>query len=304
MRKLRDTIRHWKHIARMSSEELAALTLPPWLLQTLKFKNEFRQDYIGLVAAGVAFYFLLAAFPALAAAVSIFGLFLDPHLITDQLVMFARFLPPDAFAIVMNQAQALVDADQRTLSVSLLVSVLFTLYSATRGVRSLIKGFNIAYDTGESRGMVRQTLVSYGLTVLLLVYFLVSLMLVAGLPAAAPYLAVSEGATDLMKTLRWPLLFVFALVGLEILYTLGPCRKRKKYTLSAGAVVATLLWLGGSSLFSLFITHFTSFNETYGSLGAVVVLMLWFWMSAMSILLGAEINGALEKPSERASCLS
>jgi membrane protein len=99
----------------------------------------------------------------------------------------------------------------------------------------------------------------------------------------------------LLQWLRWPLLFASALLGLEILYTLGPCRKRTKWGVSAGGVAATLLWIGGSSLFSLFMSHFSNFNQMYGSLGAVVVLMLWFWVSALTILMGAEINGALEK---------
>lgn len=294
MKKLRDTIKHWLKVARMGSEELAAMTLPPWILTVLHVRNEVKQDYISLIAAGVAFYFLLAAFPAMAAAISLYGLFTDPHLITDQLNMMARFLPPDALAIVMDQAYALAASSNHTLSISLVVSFLFTIYSATRGVQALIKGFNIAYNTRERRGLFRLTMVSYGLTLLMLAYFLVSLTLIAGLPAAVQIFPFPPTIADLIKWLRWPLLFGTALVGLEILYTLGPCRKRGRIRISAGAVAATVLWIGGSSLFSLFISNFTNFNEAYGSLGAVVILMLWFWVSALTILMGAEINGALE----------
>ena len=295
MRKLSNSIKAWIKIARMSSEELAAMTLPPWILGTLNFRNDVKQDYIGLIAAGCAFYFLLAAFPALAAAVSTFGLFADPHLITDQLSLMARFLPPDALAIVMDHAYALAGSEDSTLSLSLLASLLFTIYSATRGVQALIKGFNIAYNCREDRGMAKLTLVSYGLTLLMVAYFLISLLLIAGLPAAVQIFPFPPTIADLIQWLRWPLLFASALLGLEILYTFGPCRKRQGFRISAGAIAATLLWIGGSSLFSAFVSHFTSFNQTYGSLGAVVVLMLWFWVSALTILVGAEINGALEK---------
>jgi len=295
MRKITNSIKAWIKIARMSSGELAALTLPPWALAGLHFRNDVKQDYIGLIAAGCAFYFLLAAFPALAAAVSLYGLFLDPHLITDQLNMMSQFLPPDALGIVMDHAYALVGAQTKTLSLSLIVSFLFTIYSATRGVQALIKGFNIAYNCREERGMAKLTLLSYGLTLLMLAYFLVSLTLIAGLPAAVQIFPFPATVADIIQWLRWPLLFASALVGLEVLYTFGPCRKRRHYRVSAGAIAATILWIGGSSLFSFFVSNFTTYNQTYGSLGAVVVLMLWFWMSALTILVGAEINGALEK---------
>lgn len=299
MRKLRDTIGYWLKIIRMSSEELAALTLPPWLLGTLKFRNDVQQDYIGLVAAGVAFYFLLAAFPMLAAALSIYGLFLDPHDITAQLNTFGRFLPREALQILIDQAEALIKSTNKTLSISLLVSVLFTLYSAARGVNALIKGFNIAYNTPERRGVVHLSLLGYGLTILLMAYFVVSLLLVAGLPAAVHYLAFPEGVAHFTTWLRWPLLFGGALIGLEVLYTFGPCRKRKIFRISAGGIAATILWIAGASVFSLFVSNFNNYNETYGSLGAVIILMLWFWLSALSILIGAKINGALEQHRDK-----
>lgn len=298
MRSLASRVKSWIKIAQMSSGELAAMTLPPWILAGLNFRNEVKQDYIGLIAAGCAFYFLLAAFPALAAAVSLYGLFMDPHLITDQLTMMSRFLPQDALDIVMDHAYALENSKESTLSLSLIASLAFTIYSATRGVQALIKGFNIAYNAPEKRGMAKLTLISYGLTLLMVVYFLVSLTLIAGLPAAVQIFPFPPSIADVIQWLRWPLLFLSALLGLEILYTFGPCRKRKVYRVSAGAIAATLLWIGGSSLFSLFISNFTSFNQTYGSLGAVVVLMMWFWMSALTILVGAEVNGALEKRSD------
>ncbi len=299
MAKLTKFIRHWLTIARMSSTELAATTLPAWVLNTLDFKREVQKDYIGLIAAGVAFYFLLAAFPALAAIVSLYGLFMDPHHLAEQFSMLKTFLPPQALDIIINQATALTTTADHTLGISLFVSVAVTLYSATRGVNSLISGFNIAYDAQEKRGMVKLALVSYGLTALLLVYFLLSLLLVAGLPVAVRIFPLPASIAGLISTMRWPMLFGMALVGLEILYTFGPCRRRRHIRISAGAVAATLLWIGGSSLFSLFISNFTDYNETYGSLGAVVILMLWFWVSALTILIGAEINGHLEKLAEK-----
>lgn len=299
MRKISTFIKHWINVARMSSGELAALTLPPWILTGLHLRNNVRQDYVGLVSAGVAFYFLLAAFPALGAAISIFGLFFDPYEVTLQLQSLGSFLPGDALSIIITQAQKIAQTTGSTLTISLAISILFAVYSATRGVQALIKGFNIAYDAPETRGMFKLTFLSYGLTFLMLAYFLFSLLLVAGLPVAVQFLPMQDVFSNMLQWSRWPVLFVTALVGLEVLYTLGPDRKRVKWGISAGAVSATVLWVLGSSLFSLFISHFTKFNETYGSLGAVVVLLMWFWMSAMTILIGAEVNGALEHERHR-----
>ncbi len=294
MKKIRDIIQHWIRVFRMSSGELAALTLPPWVLTGLHLRNNVKQDYIGLISAGVAFYFLLSAFPALGAAISIFGLFFDPYEVTTLIERMASFLPREALDIIITQGRNIAQTTGSTLSISLGISILLAVYSATRGVQALIKGFNIAYDATETRGMFRLTFLSYGLTLLMLGYFLFSLLLVAGLPVAIQFLHLPPVFSSLLQWSRWPVLFFTALVGLEILYSLGPCRKRGRIGISAGAFGATVLWMLGSSLFSLFISNFASFNETYGSLGAVVVLLMWFWMSAMSILIGAEVNGALE----------
>ncbi len=301
MTRLGKTIRHWLTVARMSSGELAAMTLPNWLLTALHVRNEVRQDYIGLIAAGVGFYFLLAAFPALAAAVSLFGLVSEPYMMAEELQMMRSFLPREVLDMVVSQIMKLAASNEKTLSLNLLISVLFTLYSATRGTSALIKGFNIAYNTTEERGMFRLTFLSYGLTVLMLCYFLLSLLLVAGLPVAVQVLPLPPEVSHLVQWLRWPLLFGAALVGLEVLYTFGPCRRRKRYGISAGAMAATAMWVAGSAMFSLFVSNFSNYNETYGSLGAVVVLMLWFWVSALTILIGAEINGTLEKARQDAA---
>ncbi|MCB1538539.1 MAG: YihY/virulence factor BrkB family protein [Rhodospirillales bacterium] len=294
MRRIGTFFRHWITIARMSSGELAAMTLPPWVLTALHVRNEVKQDYIGLVAAGVAFYFLLAAFPALAAAVSIFGLVVDPVLITDQINMMNHILPGAVVETLTQQITHLTASTDRSLSISLALSVLITLYSATRGTSALIKGFNIAYNCAETRGLIRLTLLSYGLTFLMLGYLLASLLLVAGLPAAIQILHVPDDIADKLQWLRWAMLFGAALIGLEVLYTFGPCRRRRGFGISAGGIAATAMWVAGSGAFSLFVSHFPSYNQTYGSLGAVAVLMIWFWVSALTILIGAEINGALE----------
>ena len=255
-----------------------------------------QENYIGLIAAGVAFYFFMGAFPAIAAIISLYGLFSDPQFITDQLEGFSRFLPPETFSILVGQARAIAGRSGAALSIGLVFGIILTIYSATKGVRALIKGFNIAYHVKESRNLVTLSSTAFFLTFILMVYFLLSLSLVALMPAFFQFIRLPEIIMTSALSLRWPVLFLLAVMGLEILYYFGPSRARPKWQwLSWGSFIATILWLGCSSFFSLFVSNFGNYNETYGSLGAVAVLLLWFWMSALMILLGAEINATLHR---------
>ena len=250
-----------------------------------------QENYIGLIAAGVAFYFFMGAFPALAAIISLYGLFSDPKFITDQLEGFARFLPPESFEILVGQARAIAGSSGAALSLGLLFGIVLTIYSATKGVKALIKGFNIAYRKKENRNIVSLNSTAFCLTFVLMAYFLLSLTLVAFMPAFFQIIRIPDMIMNWALWLRWPVLFLMAVVGLQILYYYGPCfRHPKWHWLSWGSFIATILWLGCSSFFSLFVSNFGHYNETYGSLGAVAVLLLWFWLSALMILFGAEIN--------------
>lgn len=251
-------------------------------------------NYIGLVAAGVAFYFFMGAFPALAALISLYGLFSDPRFITEQMEGLSNFLPPDSFNILVGQARAIAGSSGAALSLGLVSGIVLTIYSATKGVNALIKGFNIAYDKKETRNIVTLQGTAFFLTFVLMIYFLMSLVLVAFIPAFFQFIRLPDAVMTAALSLRWPILFCLAVVGLEILYYFGPNLKRPKWQwMSWGSFIATLLWLACSSLFSLFVSNFGNYNETYGSLGAVAVLLLWFWLSAIMILFGAEINAAL-----------
>lgn len=258
--------------------------------------NRAQDNLLGLVAAGVAFYFFMGAFPALAALISLYGLFSDPVFITDQLEGFSRFLPPDSFNILVGQARAIAGTSEAALSLGLVFGIVLTIYSATKGVKALIKGFNIAYGQKETRNIVALSATAFFLTFVLMVYFLLSLMLVAFMPAFFQLIHLPELIMASALSLRWPVLFCLAVMGLEILYYYGPNFKRPKWQwMSWGSFIATVLWLICSSFFSLFVSNFGNYNETYGSLGAVAVLLLWFWISAMMILFGAEINAAIHR---------
>lgn len=255
-----------------------------------------KQDYLGLISAGVAFYFLLAAFPALGALISIYGIFSDPKFVADQLQLLGNFLPPEALKILADQAYSIVEAHEGALGFGFIVSVFLAVYSATKGVNALISGFNIAYNLSENRNFVTLNMTAFTLTFVMLIYFLISLGLIAVLPALVHILPLPEHITKILLLLRWPLLFVAAIGGLEILYYYGPAHKERVWHwCSKGSLIATILWLIMSSLFSLFVYNFGNYNETYGSLSAVIILLLWFWLSAMTVLFGAEVNTVLKQ---------
>ena len=279
----------------------------PNLPKLVQLYNNINEDYLGLLAAGVAFYFLMAAFPALAAAISLYGIFSDPHFIQDQVNLLSQFLPPEALAIFDSQITRLLQTNGGALGLSFVVSTLFAIYSATKGVGALIKGLNIAYDEKERRGVIQLSITGFILTAGLMIYLLVALTLIAGLPAFFNIVPVPGLTANIYLMLRWPLLFMTALLGLEVLYSYAPCHKKFKWRwISKGSFWATLLWIMVSSLFSLFVANFGNYNETYGSISAIIILLLWFWLSAMIILLGAEINHTFKRkrPGEDAEKLS
>ena len=248
-------------------------------------------DYLGLIAAGIAFYFLMAAFPALAAAISLYGIFSDPHFVNDQIDQLSRFLPKEAIAIFADQAKSLTAASQQVLSLSFFISIILAIYSSGKSVGALIKGLNIAYNEKEKRGFFVLSITGFVLTAGLMVYLLLALTLIAVVPAIVNIVRLPEMTSQVYLLVRWPLLYFTALFGIQVLYAFAPSRTKIKWEwISWGGVAATTLWLGASSFFSLFVTYFGNYNETYGSISAIIILLLWFWITAMTILLGAEIN--------------
>lgn len=266
----------------------------------LRLNSNIQEDYIGLVAGGVAFYFFLAAFPALAALISVYGLFSNPSFIAKQLQLLQGFLPPESLEILSDQALDITTSSATALSFGLFMGIALTIYSATKGVKALMQGLNIAFNLKERRNIVILNGTAFTLTFVLMVYFLFSLSLVAFMPAIFNFLYMPEYITKPLLLLRWPLLMLSAMVGLQMLYYYGPNHYTRRWKwISWGAVIATILWIGGCNLFSLFVSNFGNYNETYGSLGAVAVLLLWFWLSALIVLIGAEINAAFDDNRRR-----
>jgi membrane protein len=272
-----------------------------WRDILLRTKREISDDHVSIIAAGVAFYGLLALFPAIAAMIAIWGLLFDPQQIEQQIEALSGLLPPDAAAIVTEQARK-VAAGGGDLSFAAAAGILFALYSASKGMKALIEGLNIIYDEEEKRGFIKLNLVALGLTLAVIVAMIVALGLIIIVPALLGNLGLGPLAQTLVDLLRWPILFVGALFVLAVLYRYAPCRAQPRWRwVSWGAGVATVIWIIGSIAFSIYVQNFGSYNETYGSIGAVIILLMWFWLSAFIVLLGAELNSEMEHQTERDS---
>ena len=255
-----------------------------------------QRNNLGLIAAGVAFYLLLALFPTLSVLIALGGLFLlDPARIVDQLSRLTELLPANAAEVIISQAQALAQASNDGLSLAALIGFALAVFSATRGVGALISGLNVAYDEVEARGFLALMGLKLVFTVGLLVALLAGFVVIAALPAALAILPVDSLAPRLAGvggSLVLALLFVAALA---LLYRFGPDRTEARWRwLSFGSVLATIVVVAASGGFALFIRIFGAYNESFGSLAGVVILLVWLWLSAYIVLLGATLNGEME----------
>jgi membrane protein len=266
-----------------------------WREILVRVKDSASEHQLSIVAAGVAFYVLLAIVPALAATVSIYGLVADPATLERQLEAMAGALPEDAYSIIAGQLEDIVAASGGALGLGLAVSLLFSLWSASAGVKTLMTALNIAYAEKERRGFLRFNGVALLLTLALILVGIVAIALVVALPAVLGFVGLGGVAELIINLLRWPLLAAAVILALSLAYTYGPSRARAQWRwISAGAVAATVLWLIASGLFSFYVSNFGNYNETYGSLGAVVILLMWLFISAYVVLLGAELNAEME----------
>lgn len=255
---------------------------------------------VSVISAGIAFNEFFALFPALAAGISLYGLIADPAEVEKQLGVIAGFLPADVTKLVSDQLHSLTSASGGALGLSLFVSLAVALWGATRGIKGLISGLNIVYGEEEKRGFIALSATALGLTLGAIVFGLMALTMVALVPPLLKLLPIGEGLQSLLSALRWPLLAVFVLVGLAVIYRMAPSRDKPRWRwVTWGAVLATVLWLAGSGLFSLYAARFGDFNKTYGSMAAVAVTLLWFQLTSFVVLLGALLDAEMEHQTAR-----
>lgn len=277
------------------ADEPTAIPARGWKDILWRVYAEFSQDRLLAVAAGVTFYALLALFPAIGAFVSIYGLVADPATIQEHLQSLSGLLPGGAVEIIGGQVQRISEQGSTTLSFTLAAGLAVSLWSANAGMKAIIDALNVVYDEEEKRGFIRLNAISLAMTLGAIVFLSLALVVTTVIPIVLGFVGLREGTEWAIRLLRWPLLLAVVIVGLAALYRWGPSREEASWKwLTPGSIVAAILWLVVSVGFSLYVSNFGTYNETYGSLGAVIGFMTWMWLSATVVLLGAELNAETE----------
>ncbi len=263
---------------------------------------EMLTDRVSLVAAGCAFYATLALFPAISMLISIYGLLFDPLTVEPQLAMLRNLLPPTAFQLIAERVHMLVSKPPGTLGLSLLFGTAVALWSSATGVKSIITALNLAYEEKEQRSFFQYQFTAFAITIGAIMSSVVGLALLVGLPALMAFLGVPATQKTLIRAASFAILLLAILLGLSLLYRYGPSRRLPKWHwVTPGSMVATVLWIAASALFSWYVATFATYDATYGPLGTVVGVMMWFFVTVYAVLLGAELNAELELQTVRDS---
>jgi membrane protein len=263
--------------------------------------TEMTSDRISLSSAGVAFYATLALFPAISMLISIYGLVFDRASVEPQLQVLHDFLPPAAYTLIADRVHVLV-TEQRGLGIGLVISTLITLWSSATGTKSLLSALTLAFDVPETRSFLTFQIVSFAMTLAAIIGAALGIALLVVLPAGLALVGVSSNQQGLVQALSLLTLVAYVMVSIALLYRFGPSQPSAHWRwLTPGSVLATLLWLIASFLFSYYVGHVASYDATYGPLGAVAGVMMWFWVTAYVVLLGGELNAALERQAAESS---
>jgi membrane protein len=271
-----------------------------WRDVVMRVYNETFDDNLWVLAAGVAFYCLLSLFPAIAATVSIYGMVADVGTIEQHLIALGSVMPGEAQSIVEGQVRAVAESSSTALGFGAALTLGFAIWSAASAVKALMAGLTLAYDETERRSFLWYNVVALALTVGAILFLLVSLGAIVVLPTVFAFVGLGATAEAVVGFLRWPALAVLVMVALAAFYRYAPCRSRPRWRwVSWGSVLATATWLAASAGFSWYVSNFGSYNETYGTLGAVVILLMWFYLTAYIVLIGAELNAEMEHQTVR-----
>ena len=276
------------------------LSRASWVEIIKRLYGEISKDRVTSVSAGVTFFGLLALFPALTAFVSIYGLFFDSRSVVGHLEMLSGVLPEGGVEIIRDQIVSIVEASSGALGLATVIGLLTALYSANGGMKALIEALNVAWFETEARGFIKLNLVSLALTLGAILLILTLLAMTAVVPPLLEAVRLGGFTEAAVRVLRWPLMAGALIVALAALYRFGPSKTNPQWQwISPGAVFATLGLILASAAFSWYAANFANYTETYGALGAVIGLMMWLWIAAMVVMMGAEMNAEVERQIQK-----
>ena len=271
-----------------------------WWDITLRVIKRFGNDNVSLVAGGVALYVLLSVFPGLTALVSVYGLFATPVDVVQHMKDFSTVLPPGVWDIFNTQLQELVHHSGGTLTTAAVVGVLVALWSARSAMSALMTATNIAYGEREKRSFVVQVVLSIIFTIGAIAGFLLMFLLGVAIPVVLKLLGTGHVVQIVAAILRIALMWFLAVLGLAVIYRYAPARDHPQWRwVTWGSAIAATLWLAASGLFAFYVQTFASYGKTYGALGGVIALIMWFYLSSIIIVVGAEMNAEMERQTRK-----
>ena len=271
-----------------------------WKDILLRVYGNVSRHRVMALAAGMTYYSILAIFPAIAALVAVYGLFSDPSTIARHLDQLGGFLPGGAIDVARDQLTRVSSKGSSTLGLTFLVGLAVSLWSANAAIKSLFDTLNIVYGEEEKRGFVELNAISLCFTIGGILFMLAALGSIVAIPYLLNDVGLSSRGDLLFRVGRWFAMYLIIAVVLAVIYRYGPSREAPRWRwITWGSAIAALLWLAASGLFSWYVANFGNFNQTYGSLGAVIGFMTWLWISAIVILLGAEIDAEMEHQTAR-----
>lgn len=273
----------------MSRADWAQIAKRTWM--------QVNANNVGLIAAGVAFYCFTAIVPTLASIVLTYGLLADTETVSRNITELFGILPQEAAVLISDQLVGVVKTSAGQQGLGLLLALGIALYGVTKATSSMIIALNVAYDEKETRGFIWLTVLSFlivfgGLAVVLAAFATTAtLAFLRDLVPQAPALILAG-----IRIVSYLLLAILVMTATACLYRYAPNRPLAKWRwLSPGALISTIIWLGATASFGFYASNFGNYNATYGSLGAVIVLLTWLWLSSYVFLIGAELNGQLER---------
>lgn len=257
---------------------------------------EIQRDNVAIIAAGVAFFTLLAVFPLITACLSLYGLFADPAQVQALLQSVNGVLPAEAWTILQRQITSVITAPNAGLGLGIAIGLLIALWSAGAGIRAVMRAMNIAYGEQETRSLAMFYALAGSMTLSMIIFVWIALAVIIGVPALLNLLKLEGITAYFTRSLPWILLITLFGFASGIMYRFGPSRRpAKKRWVFPGIVFTTVTWLGLSFGFSKFVAYFGNYNAVYGSLSAVIILLIWFWLTAFTVIVGAELNAEMER---------
>jgi membrane protein len=248
---------------------------------------------VSLVAAGCAFYATLALFPAITMLISLYGLAFNPDTVQPQLAYLQQFMPPAAFELISDRVQSLVSQPSKGLGLGLLISLVITLWSSSTGTKSVLNALTIAYRQRDNRGLIEFQVLALGMTLIAILGACIAIAVLVLIPVVITFIGLGDDTRGLVDIAGFGAMVSFVVVSLGLLYRYGPAGAGRIF-FAPGAAVATFVWLLGSWGFGLYVGHFAAYDALYGPLATLIGLMMWFYLTAYAVLLGAELNAALD----------